>query len=73
MPTQTSNSVDQPAHGTERGDSFVQFAGFAVSVDGEAEDGFGVGAGEDGVGAGTRVGGNEIKEDAEVVEAVGES
>ncbi|XLS67911.1 hypothetical protein HN51_018934 [Arachis hypogaea] len=58
-------TVDQPAHGTERGDSFVQFSGFAVSVDGETEDGFSVGAGEDGVGAGTRVGSDEIEEEAE--------
>lgn len=41
-------------------------------MDGEAEDGFGFGAGEDGRGTGARVGGDEGEEGAEVVEAVGE-
>lgn len=50
----------------------VEFVGIAEGVDGEAEDGFGFGAGEDGRGTGARVGGDEGEEGAEVVEAVGE-
>ena len=41
-------------------------------MNGETENGFGVGARENGVGAGTGVGGDEVEEGAKVVEAVGE-
>lgn len=63
--------VDEFAHGVKRGNGVVEFRGFGESNDGGLENGLGLGAREDGGGTGAWVGGDEVEESVEVVEAVG--
>lgn len=64
--------INRFLHTIKRSQSLVKSTDSTIRIDGETENGFGSGAGENAVGARAGVGGYKIEDEAEGVEAMGD-